>query len=418
MTAEVDMDYASRVKELILEDYRKEAVEPSWSDSDLWGAVSNTGSELWLDTGDLDEATSLWCNQFSAVTTNNTLLNEEVQKGTYDELIEKTGEELQDTVPEQRLVEEICFVLNASHGLKLSRKLGAMVSVELHTAAAENLELTLAYARRFYDIAPNRFYIKVPLTAQGLIATRRLSREGIPVNFTLGFSARENYLAASVAEPAFVNVFLGRLNSFVADNELGSGRMVGEKTARASQRAIRELRDEYGIETRQIAASMRNGKQALSLAGIDVLTMPPEVAQGFEAMNPDASEIRSRVNEDPEPGIADEVNPVSSGIYKLWNIPAELKALCAHIRERGDRTIEPDELHDMLQDRDLGGLLPPWGDEERETVRSDGKIPVYETWEEKLQSDELGLDALMTLSGLYSFASDQEALDERIESFL
>lgn len=418
MSTEVKMDYAERVKELILADFQEEAAEPSWGDKPLWEAVCNTGSELWLDTGDVDEATSLWSNQFSAVTTNNSLLNEEVQKGTYDELIEKTAEELQDTVPEQRLVEEVCFVLNAYHGLKLSRELGAMVSVELHTAAAEDLELTLAYARRFYDIAPDRFYIKVPLTAPGMIATRRLSREGIPVNFTLGFSARENYLAACVAEPAFVNVFLGRLNSFVADNGLGSGQMVGEKTVRASHRTIRELREEYGIDTRQIAASMREGRHALSLAGIDVLTMPPRVAHGFEEMSPDGGEIRNRVDQDPAPGIDDDVDPVAAGLHNLWNISPELQALCAEIRQRGDATLEPGELQDMLEERGLGGLLPRWTDEQRETVSSDGKIPVYETWEDRIKNGELGLDALMTLSGLYAFASDQEALDERIESLL
>ncbi|MEF8788360.1 MAG: hypothetical protein V5A84_04760, partial [Planctomycetota bacterium] len=126
----------------------------------------------------------------------------------------------------------------------------------------------------------------------------------------------------------------------------------------------------------------------------------------------------SRVDEDPEPGIDDDVDAVATGIYKLWDVPSELKALCAEIRERGDATIEPDELRDMLEDRGVGGLLPRWSEEDRETVSSDGKIPVYETWEERLKNDELGLDALMTLSGLYSFTSDQEALDERIESLL
>ncbi len=38
--------------------------------------------------------------------------------------------------------------------------------------------------------------------------------------------------------------------------------------------------------------------------------------------------------------------------------------------------------------------------EDCRTSRSDGKIPVYETRKEKLQNDEVGLGALMTVSAL------------------
>ena len=37
------------------------------------------GSELWLDTGDIEAAAEPWTEEFTALTTNNTLLNAEVQ---------------------------------------------------------------------------------------------------------------------------------------------------------------------------------------------------------------------------------------------------------------------------------------------------------------------------------------------------
>jgi len=51
-------------------------------------------------------------------------------------------------------------------------------------------------------------------------------------------------------------------------------------------------------------------------------------------------------------------------------------------------------------------------------VKRDGKIPVFETWKNRLETGQIGLDALMNLSALYSFVTDQEALDDRIRQFI
>jgi transaldolase len=112
------------------------------------------------------------------------------------------------------------------------------VSVELHTDLSHDLEGIVSYGERFAEIEPDRFIVKVPLTPTGLIGARRLRDQGIRVNFTLGFSARQNVFAAEIARPNYVNIFLGRLNAFVAHNELGSGENVGERAALASQAAV------------------------------------------------------------------------------------------------------------------------------------------------------------------------------------
>ena len=74
---------------------------------------------------------------------------------------------------------------------------------------------------------------------------RRLRERGIDVNLTLGFSARQNLFATEIARPNYVNVFLGRLNAVVADNELGSGENVGERRQRT--RREHSAVDEFGI---------------------------------------------------------------------------------------------------------------------------------------------------------------------------
>ena len=75
--------------DLAREGFRHVFGEPSVSaDSDqVWRAVRNTGTRLWLDTGDIEDAGKLWNAEFEALTTNNTLLNKEIQKGVYDEMM-------------------------------------------------------------------------------------------------------------------------------------------------------------------------------------------------------------------------------------------------------------------------------------------------------------------------------------------
>ena len=50
-----------------------------------WSKLREIGTRLWLDTSDIEMAKELWSSEFEALTTNNTLLNKEVQKGIYDD---------------------------------------------------------------------------------------------------------------------------------------------------------------------------------------------------------------------------------------------------------------------------------------------------------------------------------------------
>jgi hypothetical protein len=124
-------------------------------DDPEWRKVHDTGTRLWLDTGDIDEAGKLWNSSFDALTTNNTLLNKEIQKGIYDDLVAKAARVVLDASPkisQQDLVLEIAFILNAHHALRLVDKFDANVSVELHTVLREGA----SHARRLSERAPAR----------------------------------------------------------------------------------------------------------------------------------------------------------------------------------------------------------------------------------------------------------------------
>jgi transaldolase len=410
-----DERVARTIQELVLADFPDPPAPPASESKPVWEQVNSTGTELWLDTGDLEAAQAVWCSEFKALTTNNTLLNKEVQKGIYDDLIAKAAKAIRDIVPEQELVIEIAFILNAYHGMKLVHAFGGKVSVELHTDLAQHRDRTLAYGRRYFAICPSHFIVKVPMTPAGLVATRELGFMGIPVNFTLGFSARQNYFAMLFARPAYVNVFLGRLNSFVSSHNLGDGKNVGEKASLASQRQVRYGREELGLKTKQIAASMRGGSQVSALAGSDVFTMPLAAAAEFEAA---PQTVETRVEDDPEIVLAEGVDAKAVGLDTLWDVAPRFLAVVNRIFQHSPDKYRSSHLLQEFEDEGLRDFMPPWTQAEVALAKHDGKIPVLAHWSDQLANRRVGLDALMNLHALQSFCVDQADMDDRIRKML
>jgi transaldolase len=381
-----------------------------------WRELSALGTALWLDTGDLDAARALWSREFVALTTNNTLLNKEVQKGQYDELVPEAARLLRQMLPgidRGRLLLEVAFVLNAVHALKLVAAFDADVSVELHTALAYDPAGSYEFGRRYAAIHPERFIVKVPLTPEGILAARRLVQDGIRVNFTLGFSARQNHLIASLAAPAWVNVFMGRLNSFVADNGLGDGRNFGEKATLASQRNLRELRRTAGVATRQIGASMRSGRQCIDLAGLDVFTMPVAAAKEFHAATPPPP-LADRTGDDPPVALAGGRSVERERLDLLWAVPQALRSVTSRLLGADLDRATAGDLRSQLAEAGAGDLFPRLTPAELATLRADGKIPQYAKWAPRVQQGSASWDGLLTAAALESFAQDQQALDDRV----
>ncbi|HBH23849.1 MAG TPA: transaldolase [Cytophagales bacterium] len=379
----------------------------------FWQKLKQTGTELWLDTGDLDEAAKIWTTDMSALTTNNTLLNKEVQKGIYDHYIKEVNALLDGISLEERIT-EIAFVLNARHGLRLVETFGGKVSVELHTAISHDLDAIVAYGKRFHDICPNNFIVKVPLTATGLLGARKLREAGIPINFTLEFSARQNALVSYVAKPNYLNVFLGRLNAYVIDNGLGDGKLIGEKATLSAQRAVTEITKNNKVPTRLIAASLRSAEQLEALAGVNVFTMPTAVAQkGKETLSGD---FQSKVSEDYSVKFNEGIDADQEGLNKLWNISEQESSFFAALDQ--DVPATGKELEERAIEAGLTDMFPVLSDAEHKKIASDGKIPVHKTWQEKIYKNEIAPDTLLNLAGLYSFTNDQNALDKRIEAII
>jgi transaldolase len=375
-----------------------------------WAKLRNMGTALWLDTGHLEEARRLWTREYSALTTNNTLANQVVQTGILDDIAREAAREIRIAWPgisEDNLVMELGFVVNCHIALRLVKAFDAMVSVELHPAVAENIERTLAFAERYYAVCPERFLIKIPLTPEGYCAVARARAQGIPINYTLGFSARQNYLAALLSQPSYCNVFLGRLNSVVSDNGWGDGKYVGEKACMATQVTIRDLRKAGHTPTQLIAASMRAASQVRDLAGVDVFTMPPKVAQDFLASCPDSECLTSQVGR--EFSVKFNSPKTAARMEVLWNIDDRFRDFTKELVRRGGTRLTGEDLREADRDHRIG-LFRRYSAEEIADIRRQGKIPDMRRWEEV----NVAMDDLMSQSALQAFANDQAALDERL----
>jgi len=377
----------------------------------FWGSLRKTGTELWLDTGDMEEAEANWTAEMSALTTNNTLLNNEIQKGIYDVFISEAKSIVRD-LPLEEKVKEIAFILNARHGLRLASKFGGLVSVELHTDTAHDIKAIEYYGKRFHEICPEQFIVKVPFTPEGLIGARHLRESGVRINFTLEFSARENVIVTRVARPDYLNVFLGRIGAYMINNKLGDGSGAGEMAVIASQNWVTGLSARNPWQTKLIASSLRDYTQLDLLAGTDVFTIPPKVAAaGHKSLT---GKFKSRTHENYKVNLYSSAK--EANIEKFWTVDDKVLNLAERLASKVPAT--GTELIHIAHEEGCEDIFPILSREERSFIASDGKIPVHSRWAKKISEGKIAPDTLLTLSGLASFTADQNSLDDRIEGII
>ena len=137
------------------------------------------------------------------------------------------------------------------------------ISVEIISLESSQM---VEEAKRISRISPD-IVIKVPMTMEGLKATKRLSQMDIKTNVTLIFSASQALLAANCGA-TYASVFVGRLDDI-------------------GHNGIEVVRDTVDIFTRHnyptqvITASVRHHMHVLSAAkaGSHVVTIPPSVIE-------------------------------------------------------------------------------------------------------------------------------------------
>ena len=134
-------------------------------------------------------------------------------------------------------------------------------------ATTQDAEGMIKEGREIAAIHPN-MVVKIPMTVEGLKATKVLASEEIKVNVTLIFNANQALLAAR-AGAAYVSPFLGRLDDISTP---------GIDLIRTISDIFMNYPD---ITTEIIAASIRNPIHVTdcALAGADIATIPYAVIE-------------------------------------------------------------------------------------------------------------------------------------------
>ena len=189
--------------------------------------------KLFIDTANLDEIKEI--NEWGVICCVT----------THPSLIAKEGRNFEE------VVKEITEIVNGP------------ISAEVISLEKDGM---LEEARKLAKIHPN-IIIKVPMTKEGLKATKVLTEEGIKTNVTLVFSANQALLAAR-AGASYVSPFVGRLDD------------IGNEGINIIEDIV-DIFSIHEIDTEIIAASIRHPIHVLDAAraGADISTIPFKVFQ-------------------------------------------------------------------------------------------------------------------------------------------
>lgn len=189
--------------------------------------------KFFIDSANLDEIKEAASSGIlDGITTNPSLVSKEDGQKSFDQL-----------------VKEICDIVKGP------------VSAEVISTDYEKM---VEEARRLAKI-DKHVVVKLPLTENGIRATKTVADEGIKVNVTLVFSPVQALLAAK-AGASYVSPFVGRI-----DDISSSGMRLVEE--------IVQIYHNYSYSTEILVASIRHPMHVTeaALLGADVVTVPFKV---------------------------------------------------------------------------------------------------------------------------------------------
>lgn len=168
--------------------------------------------------------------------------------------------------------------------------------VSAEATAAQRDEM-VQEGRQLAALAPN-VVVKLPVTSEGLAATKILAAEGIPVNMTLVFSVPQALLAAR-AGARYISPFIGRFDD-IGEDGLAQLADIIAALGNYDWRGA----DEADHSPEVIAASIRSVQHVTqaALLGADIATVPFNVLQkclehplterGIASFNTDWEKVR------------------------------------------------------------------------------------------------------------------------------
>jgi transaldolase len=236
-------------------------------------------SKVVADTGELEQI-SLY-HPIDA-TTNPSLILKAVGTPAYSNLLRDSivteGRGASPSAIADRLAVKI--------GVEVLKLVPGRVSTEVDARLSYNTRETIDKALHLMDlysregVSPERVYIKIASTWEGIRACEQLQQQGIDCNMTLLFSFAQAVSAAD-AGAALVSPFVGRILDWYRAKK-GRDYAPAEDPGVLSVKRIYAYYKAFAFRTVCMAASFRNVGEIRELAGCDAITIGPALLKELE----------------------------------------------------------------------------------------------------------------------------------------
>jgi transaldolase len=258
-------------------------------------------------------------------TTNPSLILAAAQKLDYASLLDQAvadlkGSWLSRSVKAGAVMDNLII----NFGVEILKIVPGRISTEVDVRLSFDREASIDKGRQLIGlyqkkgVPRERVLIKIAATWEGIQAAEQLQKESIQCNLTVLFSFPQA-VACAEAKVTTIAPYVGRICDWYKQHT-GKEYPAGEDPGVLLVKRIYEYYRKYGYATEIMGASFRNTGQILELAGIDLLTIGPNLleelrnstdpieakltpqqaeAADLERVSFDEKNFRFEMNEDP-----------------------------------------------------------------------------------------------------------------------
>lgn len=325
------------------------------SETSLHHMTRTMPTALWNDSCALSElGPSIETNGTVGATCNPVIVLEVLKKEAHlwKERIPALVREMAHATEDQvgwRLVEEMSIAAAELLMPVFEREKGrnGRLSIQTDPRYFRDPEAMVKQALRFHGLAPN-IIVKIPATAQGMVAIEEATAQGVSINATVSFTVPQAIAVAEAVERGLVRreaaglpiadmgpvctMMVGRLDDWVrvvAEKEgIAADPMVYDWAGVAAMKKAYVLYQERGYRLRLLSAAMRNRLHWSEFMGGDVVISPPYKWQ--ERFNGSGVPVEERMSRPVDAAIIDELYTKFADFRRAYDedgmTPAEFDA--------------------------------------------------------------------------------------------
>ncbi|KAI8866140.1 transaldolase [Ramicandelaber brevisporus] len=261
--------------------------------------IKSLGTVVVADTGDFDSIAEY---KPTDATTNPSLILQASQKPQYAHLIDSAVEYARKSLAATSIEEKTSLALDKliiNFGVEILKIIPGRVSAEVDASLSFNEEGTVTKALQLIElfkeagVDKKRVLIKIASTWEGICAAKRLEADhGVHCNLTLLFGFPQA-VACADAKVTLISPFVGRILDYY---KATTGQKYEDPETDPGVLSVRRIYNYYkqhGHNTIVMGASFRNTGEIKALAGVDYLTISPQLLQELAKSDTEVPEALS-----------------------------------------------------------------------------------------------------------------------------